>query len=156
MDEKFFAKLKLEYEQITDELSKITEPRKLKSLTRRHIELTRILEKIEELNKLRSQLKESRTMLTDPQDEELLKLANEDVAKLEERLPIAEGELKKLLIPHDPADSGEAILEIRAGTGGEEAAPFWAELVRMDTRFAERKGIGRAHLCTPDTVPSRM
>jgi len=79
-------------------------------------------------------------MLENPQDSELKELAQEEFDRLKSEIPRLEEELKILLIPPDPDDSKNFIMEIRAGTGGEEAALFAADLYRMYTRYAERKG----------------
>lgn len=73
-------------------------------------------------------------------DEELREMAKLEISELEEKLEQYEGELKILLLPKDPNDEKNVILEIRAGTGGEEAALFGADLLRMYMRYAERRG----------------
>ena len=73
-------------------------------------------------------------------DEELRELAKMEISDLEERLPALENELKVLMLPKDPNDDKNVILEIRAGTGGEEAALFGTDLLRMYLRYAERRG----------------
>lgn len=140
MNKDYIKNLRSEYSQITDELSKTTQPGKLKKLTRRHIELGRILEKYDELSKIKKELKDNKKILEESQDQEFKKLAEEEVEKLEKRLPKTELELKRLLVPKDPTDSNDAIVEIRPGAGGDEAGLFAAELLRMYTRYAERKG----------------
>jgi peptide chain release factor 1 len=88
---------------------------------------------------LRHRLEDSRGMLADP-DAELRELARAEASELEAELESCEKELKRLLVPRDPNDSKNIVLEIRAGTGGDEAALFAAELFRMYSRFAERQG----------------
>ena len=73
-------------------------------------------------------------------EQDLRAYAQEELVRLEERLVATEAELKVLLIPKDPNDEKNVILEIRAGTGGEEAALFAGELFRMYSKFAERQG----------------
>jgi peptide chain release factor 1 len=85
------------------------------------------------------ELEQSR-QLVDGDDEEMAELAREDVERLENELPVLEEKLQDLLLPRDPDDSRDVIVEIRAGTGGDEAALFAADVGRMYTRYAERHG----------------
>ncbi len=87
----------------------------------------------------RDELAEAKVLL-DSEDPEMVELAREEILRLEEELPRLESRLEDLLVPRDPDDSRDAILEIRAGTGGEEAALFAQDVARMYQRFAERKG----------------
>lgn len=104
-------------------------------------ELEPVVKKYEEYKKVKTGMDEAREMLNESgQDEEMKKLAKMELSELEEKLPALEEELKVLLLPKDPNDEKNVILEIRAGTGGEEAALFGADLLRMYTRYAERKG----------------
>ncbi len=139
MDPQYLNSLKKEYSQITDELTRVTNPAEIKKLTRRHVVLARIMEKIQELETLKKELAENEAIVKSG-DAELADLATEEIKKAEARIPEVDQELKKLLIPKDPREDAPAILEIRAGTGGDEAALFAAELLRMYTRFAERMG----------------
>jgi peptide chain release factor 1 len=89
---------------------------------------------------LASQLSDAKAMLQDEKDAEMKELAREEMRDLETRLSDAEDRLKFLLVPKDPLDEKDIIMEIRAGTGGDEAALFAADLFRMYSRFAETKG----------------
>jgi peptide chain release factor 1 len=91
--------------------------------------------KFRELKQVRSGLAESRAMLADP---EMKEMAEEEIAALAPRETAIEEEIKVLLLPKDPNDEKNVILEIRAGTGGDEASLFAAEIFRMYTRFAEQ------------------
>ncbi len=82
----------------------------------------------------------TKTMLYTEKDEEFKELAKLELDELNEQLPEVEEEIRQLLVPKDPDDERNAILEIRAGTGGDEAAIFAGDLLRMYTRFCERKG----------------
>ncbi|MDO4859776.1 MAG: peptide chain release factor 1 [Bacillota bacterium] len=104
-------------------------------------ELEPIVKKYEEYKKVKTGIEEAKEMLNESgQDEEMKELAKMELSELEEKIPALEEELKVLLLPKDPNDDKNVILEIRAGTGGEEAALFGADLLRMYTRYAERKG----------------
>ena len=100
-------------------------------------EMEPIVKKYTEYKKAKQDLAEAKEMLEDG-DEEMRELAKMEIGDLEETIANAEDELKVLLLPKDPNDEKNVILEIRAGTGGEEAALFGADLLRMYTRYAER------------------
>jgi peptide chain release factor 1 len=93
-----------------------------------------------EIETLSGQMNGARAMIQEEKDGELRELAREELRELEQRFQAAEDKLKFLLIPKDPLDEKNIIMEIRAGTGGEEAALFAADLYRMYARFAETKG----------------
>ena len=100
-------------------------------------ELQAPVEKFRELKHVRQGLAEARAMLSES-DPELRAMAEEEIAALAPREPSLEEEIKLLLLPKDPNDEKNVILEIRAGTGGDEASLFAAEIFRMYTRFAEQ------------------
>ncbi len=100
-------------------------------------EIEEPVEKYRELKQVRRGLTDARAMLAES-DPELRELAEVEIAALEPREPALEEELKLLLLPKDPNDEKNVILEIRAGTGGDEASLFAAEIFRMYTRFAEQ------------------
>ncbi len=86
------------------------------------------------------ELEGARALLQSEKDPQIRELAKEEIVELEARIPEMEKELELLLLPQDPDDSRDAILEIRAGTGGEEAALFAGDVARMYQRYAERQG----------------
>ena len=100
-------------------------------------EIEPIVKKYKEYKKAKSDLADAKEMLEDG-DEEMRELAKMEISDLDEQIEQNEEELKVLLLPKDPNDEKNVILEIRAGTGGEEAALFGADLLRMYTRYAER------------------
>lgn len=103
-------------------------------------DLTPIVEKIRHVEKLREEIEEAKSILKDSQgDKEMKALAEEELSGLLDRLPAEESELQVMLIPKDEDDSRNAILEIRAGTGGEEAALFAADLFRMYEKYASSR-----------------
>ena len=93
-----------------------------------------------EYKTLRTELEEARGLLADKLDNEMRELVQGEIEELEERLEECESRLKVLLLPRDPNDEKNVILEIRAGTGGDEASLFVAYLFRMYTRYSERRG----------------
>jgi len=114
-------------------------PAKLKELGREHARLEAIRQTHDRLARLRKELAEAREVLQD-KDPELSQLARADVERLRPDAERLEHQLAELLTPTDPMDDRDAIVEIRAGTGGDEAALFAADLFRMYTRFCERQG----------------
>ena len=98
-----------------------------------------IVKKYKEYKKTKNDLNDAKEML-DSGDEELRELAKMEIGELEESIGTLEEELKVLLLPKDPNDEKNVILEVRAGTGGDEAALFAGDLLRMYTRYAERRG----------------
>ena len=98
-----------------------------------------IVKKYEEYKKVKESIAENKEILGDNSfDDELKELAKMELNELEPQIPMLESELKILLLPKDPNDEKNVILEVRAGTGGDEAALFGADLLRMYTRYAER------------------
>jgi peptide chain release factor 1 len=111
---------------------------KYKELSKELSRIEPIIKKYKEYKKILKTIEEDKLLLKN-EDNDLKELAEEELKELEERKTIAIEELKKLIISDDPNDQKNIILEIRAGTGGEEAALFASELFRMYTRYAERK-----------------
>lgn len=109
-------------------------------LTKEYKDLERLMAGRDEYAKLLDNLNESKLILNQESDPELKDMAREEVATCEARKPELEEEIKLMLIPEDPEDSKNAMLEIRGGTGGDEAALFAGDLFRMYSKFAERKG----------------
>ena len=114
-------------------------PAKLKQLGREHARLDQIRQTHDRLTRLEGELEQAREVLHD-RDPELSQLARADVERLRPEIEQLERRLADLLTPADPLADRDAIVEIRAGTGGDEAALFAAELFRMYTRFCERRG----------------
>jgi peptide chain release factor 1 len=119
--------------------------RLLASLGRERQRLEQVVELAARLKKCDEQLASARELF-DVDDVELAAEARDEVARLTEETGQIEADLKPLLVPHDPLDDRPAIVEIRAGTGGDEAALFAADLHRMYTRFAERRRWRVEHL----------
>src|SRR5215470_11182143 len=109
-------------------------------LSREHAELDPLVHAWRSYDKLLADLAQARQMADAEADPELRELARDEFRQLDERRVVAEQALKILLLPKDPNDGKNAILEIRGGTGGDEAALFAGDLYRMYTRFAERQG----------------
>jgi peptide chain release factor 1 len=118
------------------------DPEQLRDLGRQHAQIQPILAAADLWERARRQLHENREMMRDESDPDIRELARAEIHDLEPALERYEEELKRLLVPRDPLDEKDAVLEIRAGTGGEEAALFAADLLRMYARNVERRGWG--------------
>ncbi|HNQ44068.1 MAG TPA: PCRF domain-containing protein, partial [Candidatus Cloacimonadota bacterium] len=132
-----------EYQQLelqVSDTSLMGDPRRYRELMRRFKELGAIVSAWDQFRNLEQQLSEARHIMDTEKDPDLVSMAREEIETLETDLQKAELLLKDLLIPNDPNDEKNAIIEIRAGTGGEEAALFVADLYRMYSYYAERKG----------------
>jgi peptide chain release factor 1 len=116
----------------------INDPAQYRKISKAHSELTEVVAKYRQWKTAHRNLEEARMMLNDT-DAELRTMAQEETARLEPELVSIEQDLKVLLLPKDPNDEKNVVLEIRAGTGGDEATLFAAEIFRMYTRFAESR-----------------
>jgi peptide chain release factor 1 len=128
------------YEELTQALASpevINDSAKYQKTAKAHSEITPIVEKYREYKDLRKGIAESKAVLAEEKDPDMRAYAQEELDKLEGRVAAAEEELKVLLLPKDPNDEKDVILEIRAGTGGDEATLFAAEMFRMYSRYAE-------------------
>ena len=114
-------------------------PEELKRLGKEHSDLEPVVTAFRRWRELDGRLAEAEVLLGDP-DQEMRDLAREEIDKLKHEREETENELRLLLLPKDPLDEKNILLEIRAGTGGEEAGLFAADLYRMYTRYAEEKG----------------
>lgn len=110
---------------------------RFRALTREHAEVSEVAGLYGRFRQREGDLAQAREMLDDP---DMADMAREEIAALEGELPRLEDELQKLLLPRDPDDVRNTFLEIRAGTGGDESALFAGDLLRMYTRYAERRG----------------
>ncbi len=112
---------------------------KFQKISKEHSDLKPIVEKFKEYKKVLNNIEENHYMLKHEKDNEIKELAKTDLEELEVKKEQLEKDLKFMLLPKDPNDNKNVILEIRAGTGGEEAALFAADLFRMYLRYSERK-----------------
>jgi peptide chain release factor 1 len=131
------------YEELTGQLSDpelLSDQSRYTKIARQHNELSQIVSKYREFKALDRGIQETNELLESEDDAEMLSLARTELSELEGRRASLEAELKLLLIPTDPNDEKNVILEIRAGTGGDEATLFAAEIVRMYSRYGERQG----------------
>jgi peptide chain release factor 1 len=132
------------YEEISSLLADpevIGDPNRLRDVSREHSQLSEMMAAITRYRRLEAELRGARELREDAGGGgELQAMAVEEVVRLEIEIAEAEAELKRLLMPRDPLDDRDAVVEIRAGTGGDEAALFAGDLLRMYTRYAESRG----------------
>ena len=131
------------FDEVTAELGKpevIADPARIRSLAKVRSELEPVVEQYLQLRSTKSQLEETREMLAEADEAELKALAQEELARLEQELERLTQEIHLQLLPRDPNDERNVLLEIRAGTGGDEAALFAQEIFRMYSQYAVQQG----------------
>lgn len=131
------------YEALTEELSSpdvFSDPANYAKVSKQHRSLGEIVEKYREWKQAKRELAGAKELLESSDDEEMRELARAEADELEARLEETESRLRVLLLPRDPNDEKNVIVEIRAGTGGDEATLFASEMLRMYGRYAERQG----------------
>ena len=137
------AQIEENYKELNQQLSQPDVTSDIKAYTKlmkQHSSLGEIVEKYREVKRMSEELAGAKEILEATDDDDMRELAELEIADLEENLEKAEENLKFLLIPKDPNDEKNVILEIRAGTGGDEATLFAAEILRMYARYAETQG----------------
>jgi peptide chain release factor 1 len=135
--------LKLKYEEIGQKLTDpevIADVKQFIQFNKEYRELEPIIEASERYRTAIANLAEAKDILANDKDEEMREMARGEIAELEPKIETLEEEIKLLLIPKDPQDAKNAIVEIRGGTGGDEAAIFAGDLMRMYTKYIESKG----------------
>jgi peptide chain release factor 1 len=131
------------YDELTQQLSTaeiVADSARFQKVAKQHAELEEIVAKHREYKQVEKDLAGAHQMVVEAEDAEMKQLAHEEEKQLIARKEVIERELKLLLLPKDPNDEKSVIVEIRAGTGGDEAALFAAELFRMYSRYAETQG----------------
>ncbi|MDR4043492.1 MAG: peptide chain release factor 1 [Alistipes sp.] len=135
--------LKLKYEEIGQKLTDpevIADVKQFIQFNKEYRQLDPIIEASERYRTAIANLAEAKDILANDKDEEMREMARGEIAELEPKIETLEEEIKLLLIPKDPQDAKNAIVEIRGGTGGDEAAIFAGDLMRMYTKYIESKG----------------
>ena len=131
----------MHYEEVINELSEpdvLNNQTKYRKLMKEQTDLTPIVEKYKEYKEVKAGIEDSLLILEEEKDEEMRELAKEELADCKSRVEGIEHDLKILMLPKDPNDDKNVIVEIRGGAGGDEAALFAANLFRMYSRYAER------------------
>ncbi len=135
--------MKEKFEMLSQQISDpsvMSDMKRFIALNKEYRELEPLVEAGEKYRIMVGNLESAKDLLMIEKDEEMREMAKEEISHLEEQIPLLEDEIKLLLIPADPQDSKNAILEIRAGAGGDEASIFAGDLFRMYSKFAERRG----------------
>ncbi len=135
--------LEQKFEELNEQLADpaiLANPAAYQKLAKAHRELSEIVEKFREYKDLLRAVEDTKALSRDEVDPDMRKMAEEELVALVERSETCQKDLQLLLMPKDPNDEKNVLLEIRAGTGGDEATLFAAELFRMYSRFAERSG----------------
>ena len=135
--------LQEKYASLQEQLSDpevVSDMKKYVQLNKEYKELAPIIKAGNEYRKMLEDYDNAKDILANEKDEELREMAKEEIAAIEPEIPVMEQNIKLMLIPADPQDGKNAILEIRGGTGGDEAAIFAGDLLRMYSKYCERKG----------------
>lgn len=117
-----------------------------KSLTKEHARLSPVVQKYNEYIRIKKEIDDTKTALKSEKDQEMISLLEEEIPKLESKLHEIEEQITQMLLPQDPHEGKDIIIEIRAGTGGDEASLFVADLYRMYMRYADLKGWKVEHI----------
>ena len=134
--------IEVKYEQLEQELAEpeiFNDQERYKKVSKAHADIGEVVEIFRQYKAFSRELDNNRELLSDP-DPDIQEMAKAEIEEIEDQIPLLEAKLKVLLLPTDPMDEKNIILEIRAGTGGDEAALFAADLYRMYTRYAEING----------------
>ena len=130
----------LELESLISDPAVMEDMDRWQHFSKEHASLAPIVEKVREYKKVCAGIIDAKSLLEEPLEEEMRKLAEEELAELKAQKEIMDGEMPLLLLPKDPNDDKSVIVEIRGGVGGEEAALFAGDLFRMYSRYAEKQG----------------
>lgn len=132
-----------QYQELSDKISDpetLSDSQKLQKLMKEQAQIEPIVTKYKEYKDVKTQLEESKEMLREKLDDDFKDMVKEEIKELTEKTELLEEELRILLLPKDPNDDKDVIMEIRAGVGGDEAGLFAGDLLRMYLRYAERQG----------------
>lgn len=135
--------IKQRFDEVSDLIIQpdvITDQKRYIALNKEYKDLRILMDKRSEFLELTNNIEEAEEIISDGSDAEMVEMAKLQLDEAQSRLPILEEEVKFLLIPKDPEDSKNAVMEIRAGTGGDEASIFAGDLFRMYTKYCESKG----------------
>ncbi|HKJ80275.1 MAG TPA: PCRF domain-containing protein, partial [Prolixibacteraceae bacterium] len=138
-----YESIKYRFEEVEQQITDpeiIADMKRYVKLNQEYKNLEKLVSKFQEYKNLVDNIETGKEMLAEETDEEMREMAREEIDSSEEIIPQKEKEIKMLLVPADPEDDKNAILEIRAGTGGDEASIFAGDLFRMYSKFCEKKG----------------
>ena len=137
------AIVKQRFDEVSDLIIQpevIADQKRYIALNREYKDLSALMEKRKHYLKLSQRLKEAEEIISDGSDTEMYDMAKEELEEVKSKLPALEETIRFMLIPKDPEDAKNVVLELRAGTGGDEASIFAGDLYRMYTKYCERKG----------------
>ena len=129
-----------EVNQMVQDADLIKDQKRYKEVMREHSHLTSVMEAYKEYKEVLQGIEDAKVIITEEEDHDMKEMAREELKELEEKQPVLEEKIKFLLIPPDPLEEKNIIVEIRAGTGGDESSLFAADLFRIYTRYADMKG----------------
>ncbi|MBN1821703.1 MAG: peptide chain release factor 1 [Prolixibacteraceae bacterium] len=138
-----YEAIKHRYEEVEQQITDpevIADMKRYVKLNQEYKNLQRLVEVFKDYKNLVDNIESGKEILAEESDEEMREMAREEIEASEELIPVKERQIKLLLVPADPQDGKNAILEIRAGTGGDEASIFAGDLFRMYSKFCEKKG----------------
>ncbi len=118
----------------------ISDQKRYVQLNKEYKDLSKVIKKADEYKTLLGNIEEGKEIIADGSDAEMVEMAKAEIDEAQSRIPVLEEEIKFLLIPKDPEDSKNAVVELRAGTGGDEASIFAGDLFRMYNKYCESKG----------------
>ena len=144
----------LELEKLLSDPSILQDREKYQNYSREHSDLSKVVAVLRTYEQTRQELDDSRELLKDP-DPDIKEMARTELDALKSKKSRLEFDLKKLLLPKDPNDNKNVIVEIRAGTGGEEASLFVSDLFRMYSKYAENKN-WKVEVMAPDLYVRRI
>ncbi len=138
-----FQLIKNRFDEVSDLIIQpdiISDQKRYIAINKEYKDLEKLMVKIKEYEALQDNLAEAKELLSEETDPEMVEMARAEIEQAQSRLPELEEEIKFMLIPKDPEDAKNVIVEIRAGTGGDEASIFAGDLYRMYTKYADKKG----------------
>ena len=138
-----FQLIKNRFDEVSDLIIQpdiISDQKRYVAINKEYKDLEKLMAKIKEYEALENSINEAKEILAEETDVEMIEMAKMEMDDAQKRLPELEEEIKFMLIPKDPEDAKNVIVEIRAGTGGDEASIFAGDLYRMYTKYADKKG----------------
>ncbi len=138
-----FQIIKNRFDEVSDLIIQpdvINDRKKYVELNKEYKDLKNMIDKINEYEETENSIAEAKEMIKEETDPEMIEMAKEELDAAEKKLPQLEEEIKMMMIPKNPEDAKNVIVEIRAGTGGDEASLFAGDLYRMYTKYADKKG----------------
>jgi len=138
-----FQIIKNRFDEVSDLIIQpdiINNQKRYVELNKEYKDLDKMVQKIKEYEKIENSIEEAKEILKEENDPEMIEMAKEELEMANKRLPELEEEIKLMMIPKNPEDAKNVIVEIRAGTGGDEASIFAGDLYRMYTKYADKKG----------------